>query len=128
MKTLRGILVDVKNGVAPIKIDYNNYHDITDILNCEWIACVRREIGGVIVDVYCDDEALLKPAREPAIITRDKKTQRVIEVLFGNCFICLHNKSGDVKNLPYKDYNAILSAQATMYSDGKPYQVLQAVM
>jgi len=80
------------------------------------------------VDVYCDEEALLKPAREPAIITRNKDTRRIIEVLYGNCFICLHNKKGEIKSLPYRHYDKILLTQASITEDNRTYQVLQCEM
>ncbi len=128
MKKLRGILVDTRKGISPVKIEYNTYHDITELLGCTWITCVTRNIGGINVDVYCDEEALLKPAREPAIITRSKTEHNIIEVLFGNCFICLHNKKGEVKSLPYVLYDKILLTQASVTEHNKTYKVLQAEM
>jgi hypothetical protein len=125
---LRGILVNTKKGIEPVKFEYNNYKDITELLGCDWITCVSRNIGGMNVDIYCDEEALLKPTREPAIITRDKETRRIIEVLFGNCFICLHNKKGEIKSLPYVDYDKILLTQASLTDNNRTYQVLQCEM
>ena len=128
MKKIRGILVDTRKGISPVRIEYNDYQDITELLGCKWITCVTRKIGGMYVDVYCDEEALLKPMREPSIITRDKESKRVIEMLFGNCFICLHNKKGEIKNLPYADYDKILFTQASVTDNVRTYQVLQAEM
>lgn len=125
---LRGILVDTKKGITPVKFEYNDYHDINEQLGCQWSTCISRNIGGMNVDVYCDEEALLKPAREPAIITRNKNTRRIIEVLYGNCFICLHNKKGEVKSLPYRHYDKILLTQASITEDNRTYQVLQCEM
>lgn len=128
MKKIRGILVDTRKGISPITIEYNTYEDITEVLKCEWITCVSRNIGGKLVSVYCDEEALLKPTREPAIITRDKDTKKIIEVLFGNCFICLHGKKGEIKSLPYNNYDPILLTQASITNNVGTYQVLQAEM
>lgn len=128
MKKIRGILVDTRKGISPITLEYNTYEDITEVLKCEWITCVSRNIGGKLVSVYCDEEALLKSAREPAIITRDKDTKKIIEVLFGNCFLCLHSKKGELKSLPYADYDTILLTQASMTNNARTYQVLQAEM
>ena len=126
--TIKGILVDTRKGITPIKIDYVDYHSITEQLGCKWITCVRRSIGGKIVDVYCDEEALLKPAREPAIITRNKETRQIIEVLYGNCFICTHDSKGQVKSLPYSYYDPILLTQAHITEGNRGFQVLQAEM
>lgn len=128
MKKLRDILVDTRKGVSPVRFEYNDYKDITELLGCKWITCVTRNIGGMDVDVYCDEEALMKPAREPAIITRNKDTRQIIEVLYGNCFLCLHNKKGEVKNIPYGVYDVILLTQASVTEGNRTYQVLQAEM
>lgn len=125
---LRGILVSTKKGITPVKFEYNNYHDIIELLGCTWITCVSRNIGGMNVDVYCDEEALLKPAREPAIITRNKDTRKIIEVLYGNCFICLHNKKGEIRSLPYRHYDKVLLTQASITENNRTYQVLQCEM
>ena len=128
MKKIRGILVDTRKGITPITLEYNTYEDITEVLKCEWITCVSRNIGGKLVSVYCDEEALLKPVREPAIITRDKDTKKIIEILFGNCFICLHDKKGEIKSLPYNNYDPILLTQASITNNVGTYKVLQAEM
>ena len=125
---LRGILVDTKKGITPVKFEYNDYHDITELLGCTWITCVSRNIGGMNVDVYCDEEALLKPVKEPAILTRNKDTRKIIEVLYGNCFICLHNKKGEIRSLPYRHYDKVLLTQASITEGNRTYQVLQCEM
>ena len=122
---LHGILVDTNKGITPVKFDYNDYHDINEQLRCQWSTCISRNIGGMNVDIWCDEEALLKPAREPAILTRNKETRKIIEVLYGNCFICLHNKKGEVKSLPYHDYDKILLTQASITEGNRTFQVLQ---
>ena len=128
MKKLRGILVDTRNGISVERIDYENYWSITELLGCKWITCVPRVINGHVVDIYCDEEALLKQEREPAILTRDENKQ-IIEILFGNCFICLHNKKGDVKNIPHKLIGDILLSQGSVTTImGKTYQVLQCTL
>lgn len=126
MKKVRGILVDTRKGIAPFKLEYNTYEDITNLLKCNWITCVSRKIGGVLVDVYCDEEALLKQTREPAIITRDKSSRKIIEVLYGNCFLCLHNKKGETKSIPYASYDPILLTQASITEGNITFQVLTA--
>lgn len=125
---LHGILVDTNKGITPVKFDYNDYHDINEQLRCQWSTCISRNIGGMNVDIWCDEEALMKPAREPAILTRNKETRKIIEVLYGNCFICLHNKKGEVKSLPYHDYDKILLTQASITEGNRTYQVLQCEM
>lgn len=126
--TIRGILVDTRKGISPVKFEYNTYEDITNLLKCKWITCVSRLIGGKIVNVYCDEEALLKPAREPAIITRNKSTREIVEVLYGNCLLILHDKDGDIKSLPFSYYDPILLTQASITEGLNTYQVLQAEM
>ena len=128
MKKLRGILVNTRKGIEIKRIEYNDYHDIAEALECSWITCVPRIIGGVLVDVYCDEEALLKTAREPALITRKKDTREIIEILYGNCFICKHNKKGEIVSLKHADYDPILLTQASISDKVRTYQVLQAEM
>lgn len=128
MKKIRGILVDTRKGIAPTKLVFNDFEDIANLLKCECITCVSRNIGGVVVDVWCDEEALLKRAREPAIITRDRQSKRIIEVLFGSCFLCLHDKKGNLKSLTYSHCNTILLTQARITNTTRTYQVLQAEM
>lgn len=128
MKRVRGILVDVRKGIAPTKIDYTDYKDIAKVLKCKWITCVPRMLGGRLVDVYCDEEALLRHVEEPAILTRNKTTHQIVEVLLGNCFICRHNKKGEIISLKRDDYDPILLTQASVTNSTRTYQVLQAYM
>ena len=124
MKTIKGVLVDTKNGIKEIALEIKDYTDIVDLCKCDYITCVTRKIGGVIVDVYCDEEALLKSAREPSIITRKNGT--IIEVLFGNCFICKHNRNGDIMSLSRNEIAKVLDAKASMWTNGKDFDVLQS--
>lgn len=128
MKKIRGILVDTREGIVPIKLEFNNFEDIANLIKCECVTCVSRNIGGVLVDVWCDEEALLRQAREPAIITRDRQSKRIVEVLFGSCFLCLHDKKGNLKSLTYSHYNTILLTQAHITNTTRTYEVLQAEM
>lgn len=125
---IKGILVDTRKGITPHQIEYYSYKDISEAIGCKWIACVSRCIGGKIVDVYCDEEALLKPSREPAIITRDRTTKKIVEVLYGNCFLCIHDSKGNTKSLPRSYYDPILLAQAYVKEGNRGFQVLQAEM
>lgn len=122
MKKIRGVLVDVNGEIKEHTIEYNTYEDIVKALNCDYITCVRRVVGGIPVDIYCDDEALLKPYQKPAIVTYHNNT--VVEVLFGNCFLCLHTKEGAIKSLTYKMFEPILDSVNHYFLDGKIHKCL----
>ena len=124
MKKIRGILVDVEKGISPFNQEIKDAHDIADMLKCEYVTCVRRYVGGEYVDIYCDEEALLKPARDPAIIT--KHNGKIVEILYGNCLLCLHNKQGDMKSLPHRMFEPIMLAQANVKVGEKWYLCLQS--
>lgn len=123
-KKIRGILVDVHNGITTFNQEINSAKDIADLLNCEYVECVKRNIGGQIVDIYCDEEALLKQAREPAIVTKNK-SNKIIEVIYGNCLLCLHTKNGNMKSLPHRMFEPILLTSGSFKTNDKWYQCLQ---
>lgn len=128
MKKIRCILIEPKNGIHVIKLDYNDYKDILRKLKCDYIACVPREIAGYMVDVYCDEDYLLKQLREPSIVTRDKKTRQIIEVLYGNCLIASRTKHGNIKGLTKKMAYDIMLTQASITTALATYKVLRAEM
>lgn len=83
MSKIKGILVDVQNGIVkPVEVE-DELTDYYRVLNCDTIDIITVKLGDEYVTVVCDDEALLKPnARESAIDTNGRA------MLHGNLFFC----------------------------------------
>lgn len=122
MKKIRGVLVDVNGEIKSYSLEYNDYSDIAQALNCNTVTYVRRVIGGVSVIVYCDEEALLKENQKPAIVSF--VGNKLVEVLFGNCFICLHTKAGELKSLTHRLFEPVMMSSKNVLYKGQTYHCL----
>lgn len=94
--------------IYPSQIE-NNLKTFYQVLKCSCIDIVTREFAGVSLDVILDDEGLLDPdkAKRPAIITTDRKGERVLEQLVGNCIICAHDDEGETISLTSEQMKAV---------------------
>ena len=128
MSTIKGILIDTtKQTIAKHEIEINSYKDIVSACKCDYVTCATRKINGHKVDIWCDDEALLKSTPLiPAIITTHN--DNVCEMIFGNCFICASNSKGETKSLSNNIINNILKSISKTYFRGKFYVCLPATL
>ena len=125
---LRGILLEPTKAIEKVEIEFNDYRDISKAVGCKWITAVPRRFNGVVADVYCDEEYLLKQARTPAIITRNKTTRATIEILYGTCFLCTHDKHGNVQSMSHTAIKKILETVGSVTQGATTFKVLQAEM
>jgi hypothetical protein len=110
MKKIKGVFVDTTNNtIQKYVLNCETYKDICALLDCEYCTCVSRRVGGVIVDIYCDDEALIRDIEcIPAVITRHNN--EICEVIYNKCFICSHTSKGEMLSLRSKQIDAVLKA------------------
>ena len=117
---LKCVLVNVlKQTITKETYDKLDLDDLYDILNCSSITCVRRLIGGHVVDIYCDEEALLKENQIPAIFSN-----RTREIIFGNCLLVKHDREGEVATLTHKQANDIVGMATQIRFGNRVYTCL----
>lgn len=106
MKKVKGVLVNVNTRtVEPYTLHYNNYKDLTSLLNCDILDVTRRKFGSQIYDIYCDDEGLLKEVWIPSAFSEEYPEN---DFLVGNLFICSHDKYGDIASLSDEQIEEVL--------------------
>ena len=125
-KKFKGVLIDTKKGISKITLEAPDVSKIQELLGCKYVSCTRRVIKGERFSVYYDAEFMQSEKLEPAIITRAKETRRLMEVMYGNCFICKDDKKQNPETLTYKEMNIVLSSVGTITQDGKTYKVVQS--
>lgn len=83
-----------------------------DLIHCRTIDIVERRFGGVMFDVICDDEALLR--EEVGLPTslwfgRKEKGERegILEGLYGTLLLCHHDNKGELLSATPNDLLAI---------------------
>jgi len=115
-KKIKGVLIDVKNGVAkPCEID-NKLDEFYKVLDCQLIDIVNRNIEGKPFTIICDDEGLLK--ERPIVSAVDKEDK---PMLVGNLFICsAENCGSELVSLTEEESGHILKhlAMASLPQDG----------
>ena len=78
---MKMLLLDVWNNELKV-VDANGLDDYYKFIGCDCIDIVRRRIGGVLVEIVCDDEALLIDKPKISAIDVDG-----VPALFGNLLI-----------------------------------------
>lgn len=126
LRKITGVLVNVDTGeIKEHVLDYKDYRDFYPMLNCSTFTVASRKFNGKMLDIYCDDEGLLKEGSKPAIIT--SHNGKVVEVIVGNCFIASVDKNGGLKALTKKEVESVLKARGEAIIDKThKYNVLLA--
>lgn len=78
---MKMILIDVEKIHVDL-VDVNGLDDYYKYIGCRCIDIVRRNIGGLPVEIVCDDEGLLVDNPKPSAVTIDGEP-----TLFGNLLI-----------------------------------------
>lgn len=111
MNKITGILVDtIKNEITKVTID-NTIESLHEILNCSCIDIVTRLIGGIPVQIVCDDLGYSKEDPILSIITLFPEQEPEIDVIVGNVFICSFDGIEDICSLSDADIDYILKTQ-----------------
>ncbi len=82
------------------------------LIGCRTIDIVERRFGGVMFDVVCDDEALLREVvglPTSLWFGRKEKGERtgVLEGLYGTLLLCHHDDKGELTSATAQDLLAI---------------------
>lgn len=123
MKKLKGVLV-ANNEIKEFEFEYNNYKDFYPLLNCSTFDIQTREFNGEWLDIYCDDEGLLKTNPKPSILTFSNG--ELVEQIVGNVFIVSHDDEGETISLTDEQIKKVLDTQVTVMVKFKKIKVLQA--
>lgn len=103
------------------RIDLDDIETYTDIIGCDLFDIARVSVGGVLYDVYVDDEGLLKDSPVPTAAYTDGQVK-----LVGTLVITKgDDESGDTNGLSVEDIDNItdcISAYRTR--DGRRQAVL----
>ena len=93
-KIIKGILLDTtKNTIQEYDLNYKSYKDFYPILDCDCFDIATRKFGNHYIDIFCDDEGLLKVGLPMAVSTSAEG--KVVEQIVGNVFLCGHDEEGD---------------------------------
>lgn len=94
-----GILAD-ENGINRYELNHTGVESLYAILNCDCVDVINIDIAGHSVDIWFDDEYMLKAQKEDdpnfAILDENGKVENII---FGNVFICAVDDEGDMTSL-----------------------------
>ena len=107
MSRIKGVLI--KNGsVKEYDFDCKSYKDFYELLNIDCFDVVQRRFNDSVLDVYCDDEALLKKELPLVSIAKIDKLGNVVDCIYGNVFICNHDSIGETISLTDKEVCDVL--------------------
>ena len=125
MKKIKGVLVS--NGeIKEYELEVNNYKDYYKILDCDTFDIVTRKFGDEWLDIYCDDEGLLKSGNKPSILTFCDGN--LVEQIVGNAFITSHNDEGDTISLNDEQIKKVMDTVTVIIYKMKKQKVLQATI
>lgn len=125
MKKIKGVLVS--NGeIKEYELEVNSYKDYYKILDCDTFDIVTRKFGDEWLDIYCDDEGLLKSGNKPSILTFCDGN--VVEQIVGNAFITSHNDDGDAISLNDEQIKKVMDTVTVIIYKMKKQKVLQATI
>ena len=114
-RTIKGLLIDVKNQTLQACLVNDTLDDYYKVLNCGCIDCVTRIINNKKYVIVCDDNALLKENQIPSFVTLIGNY--IVEVIYGNIFICKSDDDGNLISLTEKEIIEILKCKG--YINGK---------
>ena len=127
MSKIKGVLVNANengNRIEKHTAEIDSYTDYYKLLDCRVFDIQQRYVGDFIVDIYLDDEGLLKEAPIPTAITVDKN-EKIVEVLFGNLFFTQTDPEGETVSLSDEAINAVLESQTVIFYKGSFYNVVR---
>ena len=114
MEKITGVLVNAEKGTIEKATITKSLESYYQALNCSMIDIVPRVIGGVRVDVICDDEGLF--SEEPILTAVDAEGY----VMFvGSLFIVKFDGVDDVTSLSSAEINKVLSVAVPVASNRK---------
>ena len=123
MKKIKGVLV--ANGeIKEFELEYNNYKDFYPILDCDTFDIQTRKFNGEWLDIYCDDEGLLKTGNKPSILTFSNG--ELVEQIVGNVFIVNHDDEGETISLTDEQIKKVMDTMVVVIWKMKKLKVLQA--
>lgn len=115
MKSIKGVLIDVKNGQARVAVIPDTLEGYYEAVDCDCIDIVARKIGGKYFEIVCDDEGLLKDNPKVSGIGVDGKP-----MLVGNLFVC-GLKGGDLRSISDDDCTHVLNHLMLIGTVGDPH-------
>lgn len=121
LRTIKGLLLDVKSQTLQACLIETDFDEYCKVLNCNCIDYVTRLINNKKYVIICDYNGLLKANRIPSSVTF--KDDHIIEVIYGNIFICKSTNYGNLVSLSEKDIKEIIECKG--YINGK-YLALKA--
>ena len=128
-KYITGVLIDVeKQVIRKHTLAYNSYKDFYPLLNCDTFDIQRRTFSNSKeYDIYLDDEGLYKEKLIPAIVTTSASTpNKIVEVIYGNCFITQTNEEGETISIPDNEIEELLAKEILINGKEKLYKGLHA--
>lgn len=115
MRTIKGVLIDVKNETAEVTTIPANLDGYYEATQCCCITIVSRTIGGRRFDIIADDEGLLQ--ENPKISAIDDLGK---PMLVGNLFVAQPTKDGDLRSLTDEECEWVLEHVEHMYTNRFP--------
>lgn len=103
MKNVQGLLVDAEHGTIAVCSTPNSLKSYYKILQCDTIDIISARFGPYVLDVFCDDEALLKNSFTVSAVDENHKP-----ILVGNLFIASHDEEGNTISLEKEHIDYIL--------------------
>lgn len=119
MAKINVAVFDVTDGdLKPITINKSDgldeyYH----YLQCDTFDIVEREVDGVVFDIFCDDEGLLKD--NPVVSAVDTALR---PMLCGNLIFTHHDQFGDTTGITQEDFD-LLKNHLTLARDNHTGEV-----
>lgn len=129
IKNVKGVVVDVvKNEIYVKEITYDDVKDdyldeYCKVLNCDTFDIVNRRFGKYHLDVYCDDEGLLKENKKVALVTY--KGSQIVEIICGNVFIVGH-KEAETISLTDDEINEVFKYCKQVFISNKVRKIVVA--
>lgn len=106
MRKIKGLLIDVKTDpgmVVEKELDDDILESYYDVLQCNVMDIVVRNIDGTPYNIVCDDEGLFD--EKPIVSAVDQNYQ---PMLVGNLFVCNDDGEGRLTSLTEEDLQKIL--------------------
>ena len=101
---LTGVFINANNLKASEETIIDNLNNIYELLNCNLIDVVRRNIAGKDYDIICDDEGLLKPD----LIFTARNLNFSEDCIVGNLFVVSSDENGEFVSLETDEIKEII--------------------